>query len=276
MLFFIFSQYVVYKGNTFLLMNTLADCNYASLNRFFDRIYVLTIERATERHQKLTHDLNGLNYMLFFGVDKNNLSLSFLEKNNIYDNQKAIGLQRYKRPMRLGEIACSMGHKAIYEDVVANNFQKVLILEDDVVPNFENNIETILNELPTNWELVYFDYFKNTNTNLKTQLKQVVYHIQKSLGFLNWSHKTINNLFAKPYSKHLKIAGYHDYASAYAITLNTAKKLIEIQTPICFPADHVLPFAITNEIISGFITIPKIFIQQSQVNKKVVGSYVEQ
>ena len=249
-----------------------------NINNYFDKIYVLTIARATERHELLKTNLLGLNYHLFFGVDKNNISLEELKKNNIYCDGKAKQNNRYNKAMKLGEIACSIGHKMIYEDVLKNGFSKVLILEDDVVVS-KNGIpffNEIMLELDTNWDVVYFDYFKNDNKKPIHYAKQFFYHIQKQIGLLKWSHKTISNLFAKPFSKHLKKAGYHDFASAYAINNKTAALLITLQTPVAYPADHVIPYAITNELVAGYITIPKIFEQTSQYNKATIGSYVEQ
>jgi glycosyl transferase family 25 len=249
-----------------------------SINNYFDNIYVLTITRATERHEQLKISLKGLHYQLFFGVDKNNITVDDLEKNYIYNSAKAQQNNRYNKTMTLGEIACSIGHKMIYEDVMKNGFNKVLILEDDVVFN-ENGITSfseMLIEAGSNWDILYFDYLKNDKRKFAHYIKQIFYHIQRHIKLLKWSHKTINNLFARSYTKHLKKAGYHDFASAYAINNKTAALLFKLQTPISYPADHVLPYAITNELITGFITVPKIFEQTSQYNKATIGSYVEQ
>ncbi|HMZ46246.1 MAG TPA: glycosyltransferase family 25 protein [Chitinophagaceae bacterium] len=246
-------------------------------NTFFNHIYVLTIERAKERQEAISKEFEGLNFNFFYGFDKKNLDNMELEQNNIYSSSKAIKNSRYNKPMKLGEIACSMGHKAIYEDMIANNYSNALILEDDVSINNEPgiNLENIFKQLPKNWDLVYFDYFKNDKATLVGTTKQLVYHLQKKLGFLKWSHTTISNLYAKPFSANLKIAGYHDFTSAYAINLKTAKLLIEKQTPICNPADHALSYIITNKLINAYITVPKIFFQKSQTNKEMYNSYVE-
>jgi glycosyl transferase family 25 len=258
-------------------MQGLQKNKFEHINNYFDYIYILTIERATERHSKIKQNLKGLNYSFFYGSDKNLLNEDDLEKSKIYDYKTAVIRNRYNKPMKLGEIACSMGHKAIYEHAILNNFAKILILEDDVICNQEGIVlfNDIINQLPKNWDILYFDYLKNEHKSIFSYLKQVVYHLQKSLGLLKWSHSTINRLFASSYSTNLKKAGYHDFASAYAITLNAAKILLNLQTPIVFPADHVLPFAITNKMLNGYISIPKVFLQQSQSNKDTIGSYVE-
>ena len=134
----------------------------------------------------------------------------------------------------------------------------------------------IMQELPADWEMVYFDYNKNVEPPAGGFLKQQFYHVQKFFGGLILTHKTISNIYARPYSDHLRIAGHHDFGSAYALTLGAAKKLVELQTPIAYWSDHLLAYACSNKILKAYITVPKLFIQESQTNKAVVGSYAEE
>lgn len=251
---------------------------YKPLNDFFDHIYVITLQRATERHEEIKKELNGLNFNFFEATDYKDFSRDELIQSGIYDPIKARATHRYGKEMRLGLLACTISHKSVYEDVLKNAYSRVLIFEDDVVPNEEGilHFNEIIQELPPDWGVLYFDYAKNTNNGFFSILKKLVYHIQKNLGFLKWSHKTIGNLYARKYSTHLKKAGYHDFASAYAITRETAATLVKMQTPIIYFSDQVLPIACTEELTHGFISIPKLFIQQSQLHKEQVGSYVEE
>lgn len=254
------------------------DIHINTLNHFFNKIYVLTIPRAVERHKQLQLDLSGLNFDFFYGADKQSLTKENLIENNIYNEEQAIQNSRYNKPMKMGEIACSLGHKLIYEDILKNNYSKVLISEDDVFFNEEGltNLATIIEQLQgTKWDLVYFDYNKNDTKKWFHNLKKLIYHLQNKLGLLKWNHKMIDNLFAKPYSLNLKIAGYHDYTSAYAINYFAAKKIHNIHSPISFPADHALAYTITNEIIKAYITVPKLFLQKSQDSNTAFVSYVE-
>jgi glycosyl transferase, family 25 len=257
-------------------MNRVSQINL--LNSYFNKIYVLTIPRAVERHNQLQQDLSGLNFDFFYGVDKQSLTKEDLIENNIYSEEQAIQNSRYSKPMKMGEIACSLGHKLIYEDIIKNKYSKVLVLEDDVLFNEDGltNLATIIEQLQdTKWDLVYFDYNKNDTKKWFHSFKQILYHIQSKFGLLKWNHTMINHLFAQPFSNNLKIAGYHDYTSAYAINNQAAQKLLQIHSPINFPADHALAFAITNKQISAFITVPKVFIQKSQDVTNTFISYVE-
>jgi hypothetical protein len=129
--------------------------------------------------------------------------------------------------------------------------------------------------MPNNWHLLYLDYAKNDTNNFFLTVKRWIYHLQKTIGLLKWSHTTINHLHAKPYSKNLRKAGYHDYTSAYAITQYAAKVLLKVQTPVSFPSDNALAHAVTNLYINGFITVPKFFEQLSQQKNNMVKSYVD-
>jgi glycosyl transferase family 25 len=248
------------------------------LNSYFDHIYVITLQRAKERHEKINQVLEGLNYSFFMGKDNKEFVVAELQNKGIYCADKAKKVHRYSKGMTPGMIGCSWSHKLVYEDILKKNYKKVLILEDDVFPVEEGllKFDTIINELPQDWELLYFDYNKNDKETVIHPVKKLIYHVQKQFGQLKWSHRHINNLFAKPYSKHLKIAGHHDYTDAYAITNSGAKKLLELQNPIAFWPDHLLAYACSNKIIKAFISVPKLFLQESQTNKSAVGSYAEE
>ena len=60
----------------------------------------------------------------------------------------------------MGEIGCFMSHYLIWQDVIANNYEKILIFEDDILfePEFRQNLESLLEDLEhlkVNWDLVY-------------------------------------------------------------------------------------------------------------------------
>jgi glycosyl transferase, family 25 len=252
--------------------------DFSTLNNFFDHIYIITLRRATERQSQIEKALNGLQYSFFYGADKKEFDKETLAKDGVYDEERAVKNHRYNKPMNGGQIGCSWSHKRVYEDVVKNNYRKVLVLEDDVLPNEEGIKKAghILSQLPQGWELVYFDYHKNLQRNFGGVVKQQLYHLQKYLGKIKWSHKTITNLFARRYSENLSYAGFHDFTSAYAITLPAARKLIDHQTPIAFVADNLLAHACTNEVVVAFISHPKVFVQESQMQQPGARvSYVE-
>lgn len=248
------------------------------LNRFFDQIYVITLRRATDRHLHIQTELQGLDYKLFFGKDKNRFAVEELEQKGIYSEALAKQHHRYGKPMTPGMIGCSWSHRLVYEDVVSNGFEKVLILEDDVVidQRYISLLPKLLKEFPKDWELVYLGFAGNDTAPKNASFKKAFYHLLHALGAFKYSHKTIKNLYPKKVSRHLYKAGYHDCTHAYALTLTGAKKLVQLQTPISFFPDNLLAHAVTEEIVKGYITIPKIINQQYQVAQQPTYSYINQ
>jgi glycosyl transferase family 25 len=195
--------------------------------------------------------LAGLSYEFFFGVDKENLHMEQLIEQQIYDDKKASKLDRYGKEMITGHIACSLSHRNIYEVILRNGYDKVLIFEDDAEP-LPNNLVQLpetMKELPGDWALVYLGYIKHEEVTPALKRKQALYKVLSSLGLMKWNPTMVSNLLPLAYSPHLKIAGYHDCTHAYALTASAAKALLSLQTPVAFNSDTLISYAILNGLI---------------------------
>lgn len=250
---------------------------FNTLNSFFDKIYVITLQRATDRHEHIRKELEGLNYEFFFGKDKQNFSIEELKQKGIYDEALACKHHRYGKPMPPGMIGASWSHAEVYKKIVQQGYQRTLIMEDDVVIDKEqiSTLPAALKQLPGDWELFYFGFAEKEKTPPLAFFKRAIYHIQHFLGHLNYSHATIRNLYPKKISKHISRAGYHDCIHAYSLSLSGAIKLLDLQTPISFFPDNLLAHAATNKIVNGYIILPKIINQLSQVGISNV-SYINE
>ncbi len=249
---------------------------FQSLNQYYDKIYVLSIEKAAARRELFARRFMGLNYSFFYGADKNKFTIEETVVKNIFNEQLTRNHHRYGKTMMHGEIACSWSHKMIYEDMLANNYQRVLIFEDDAVPDEKmiRQIPDILKEIPDDCELLMWGWGKNGRAPAGAWFKKIFYHIIHEAGMLKWNHTMIRNIYAKPFSAHLKKAGFHDYTYAYAIHRSGAEKLIRMQTPIQFVADNLLAHAATNEMVNGYITWPAVFLHDSLPDGKQRDSYI--
>ena len=234
------------------------------LYEYFDKIFVVSIPRFTDRHQRVQHHLQGLPFEFFWGADKLDINLEQAKQSGIYDELKTKELQRQGKLLNLGELACSLSHRMVYEEMIKHQWNKVLILEDDVLPLYGNLtvLPDVLNEMPPNWELVYFGYLKNEKVTMGLKAKQFLYKIKSALGLMAWTPEMVNNLLPRPYTRHLKKAGFHDCTHAYAITLSAAKKLLAAQTPVVYRADDLLSHTILKGEINAFVTDPKFFDQE--------------
>jgi len=246
------------------------------LNKYYDKIYVVSLKDATERRERFSNYFKGLDYSFFYGADKNNFTKSQIIADGTFSEDLAKMHHRFNKTMKLGEIACSWSHKMVYEDVLANNYKQVMIFEDDAVPDKEivNHIPEILNDIPKDCELLMWGWKKNGTRNFGTRLKQLLYHILHKAGTLKWDHTIIRNMFAKKFSPNLKKAGFHDYTYAYAINQNAATKLLSMQTPIQYIADNLLAHAATKAIVKGYITWPSVFLHDNLQDGTHRDSYI--
>ena len=160
--------------------------------------------------------------------------------------------------------------------MIENNWKRVLVLEDDVLPLYDNLIALpeVLRELPANWELVYFGYLKHEKVTAGLKIKQYFYKILSRLGLMRWNYKMVTNLLPKPYSRHLKKAGFHDCTHAYAITMEAAQKLLAAQTPVVYRADDLLSSTIMRGELDAYITQPK-FFDQEIFHNAAIGSEIQ-
>jgi glycosyl transferase family 25 len=244
------------------------------LNNYFGKVYVLTVASSTGRQKEFAAAMEGLNYQFFYGTDRNTLKIEELEEKGIYDQALSRKAQRYGKSMTTSEIACSLGHCHIYEDIIENNIQRALIFEDDVFPLLQNIplFEEMLKALPSDWEIFYLDFNKNEKV---VPFKRAIYHVQHFLGFLKMKHRMISNLFPRKQNKYWQKAGFHDYTDAYAVTLEAAKKLRELQKPVTMTSDNLLANAITNGHLKGYIPVPKIVAQKSVGDSASIESMIE-
>jgi glycosyl transferase, family 25 len=232
------------------------------LNTHYDKIYVLSVQAAEKRRELFAHRFAGLNYIFFYGADKNNFTIPELIEKKIYSEALTAKNHRFGKLMKAGEIACAWSHRMIYEEMLEKGYNRVMVFEDDAVPD-ENRLEEIpqiLELIPGDCELFYWGWGKNGAAGFGGRIKQAAYHLQHAAGFLKWDHRMISNLYARKYSGAVRKAGFHDYTYAYDIKRSAAEKLIHMQTPLQYIADNLLAHAATREIIKACIAYPPVFL----------------
>lgn len=234
------------------------------IKNYFDKVFVVSVPRFKDRHIQLQKTLEGLDFEFFWGTDKQTLNRDVLIAEKLYDEATARKNQRQGKALNDGEIACSLSHRGIYAAMVQNSWQKVLILEDDVLPAFSKLalLPEVTKELPTDWELVYYGYLKHETVTPALRRKQFFYKIISSMGLMRWSYKMAKNMLPRPYSTHLKKAGFHDCTHAYAVNLTAAQKMLAAQSPVVYRADDLLSALTLKGQLNTFVTEPKFFDQE--------------
>lgn len=119
------------------------------ISKYFDKTYVLNLDHHTDRMERTASILKnkGIEYERFSAIDGNRLPY----------NLKFVQLKDTKIKSA-GAFGCLLSHIEIYKDALYRDFDKILILEDDIIlhKEFDRRIPALLNKTPENWDLLYF------------------------------------------------------------------------------------------------------------------------
>lgn len=242
--------------------------NIASINSllqaYFDKVLVVTVPRFKERQEKVKQRLAGIQFEFFYGADKQELDAGKISALYHFDKKKTLAPGYYFKPMNEGEIACALSHRMVYQAMIENNWEKVLILEDDVVPDWEKleRLDAVLDELPGDWELFYLGYLKNEQVTAAAKRKNAWYRFMAIMGLSKMPLPMIRRMLPMDFSPHLRRAGFHDCTHAYAVSISAAKKLLAAQTPVGYRADNLLTALTLKEELSSYVSKNYLFNQE--------------
>ncbi len=240
------------------------ESSFEVLNRSFDRIFVLTLHRARERQRHAEQHLATLDYRFHMGVDAATLDVRALERAGTYDPARARRVSRLGRPLTPGEIGCALSHRQLYEQTVRNGWSRVLVLEDDAGPSGDLGCAAAaLAELPDDWELLYAGWSNFEVVTRRMRLKRAAYVGLSALQLLKWTPEQVLRMHPSSYSLHLRRAGLHHGAFAYAFTLGAARKLLAAQTPVAYSADQLFIHLVLSGAVNAFVAQPKLFCERS-------------
>lgn len=173
-------------------------------------IIVLNLERDTDRLKHIKEQLDTLElpYLRFSATDK----LSLTEKDRKLYSQR-LALLSCTRELSDGEIACALSHIRIWQGIVEMKQPFTLILEDDAVLMPEiKEVLLALQEIPDNYDLI----------NFNTTKKQTPFG-----DYITSQHQLT------------ALKGTANMTSAYLLTFEGAKKLLDKALPIRMPADDL-------------------------------------
>jgi len=116
-----------------------------SLNKVFDKIFVLTIPSFTDRIENMKQRLEGVDYEFFYGTYGGDLDVTPYREAG----------SRLTR----GQLSCALSHYNIYKKIVEEDIQNALILEDDCIFTENiNRIEEYAEQLPDEYSVFYLGF----------------------------------------------------------------------------------------------------------------------
>ncbi|ELU06820.1 hypothetical protein CAPTEDRAFT_153006 [Capitella teleta] len=186
----------------------------------FDQIYVINLERRPDRRVKMEQCLQelGVDHKMVNAVDGKKITKDQLDA-LAYEMLPNYEDPHLKRMLTMGEIGCFLSHYFIWKDMLDNNYERIIILEDDVRFGlyFKTKLFSTLaeaDELDIKWDLMYLG--------------------RKVLDYKKESYVEGSESLVWPY--------YTYWTVGYALTNAGASKLVN-QNPVSkmIPVDEYLP-----------------------------------
>lgn len=116
------------------------------IDNYFDKIYIISLDSKLDRYNDLIHKLSSKN-------------ITNIQKISAYNGEiMNFGTTKYFLNQRY--VACTLSHLHAMYDAKMKNYDKILILEDDVLIHYD--IENLFNDLihkVGDWDLLYLGHY---------------------------------------------------------------------------------------------------------------------
>jgi len=120
-------------------------------------ITVINLKKDAERRDSITQQLNSLNLEFSFFKGVYGKELSSEELSAAYNPKNSI--ERGIKTLSKGEIGATLSHFGIYQKMLDDDIEKMIVFEDDTIIN-EDFVQAldVVEYLPENWEIFLLGY----------------------------------------------------------------------------------------------------------------------
>lgn len=215
----------------------------------FEKVFIINLKRRTDRRQNMIERIGraGLRCPVEFveAVDAKELPPDPGDAYRPYLQWEDPGSDNewYQRPLKMGEIGCSLSHYRVWQQIQREKIERALILEDDAIlsENFLSQCQLLHKEIPADWELLYLYRFR-----LPITLDQNI-------------------------SERVVIPGFSHCTVAYVVQRNAVEKMIESGfLHNLVPIDEFLPCLYSEEARADIKTLFRLRLKTYASNPDLV------
>lgn len=117
---------------------------------YFDKVYLINLDRRPDRLENFKKEVEKYNLGEFERIPAVDGTL--------------LDTSKYNSRLKSGELGLLLTNKIIFEDAVKNNYDKILIVEDDCCFTDEiKNFDELITYLPEDWDMFYMGGNHNTH-----------------------------------------------------------------------------------------------------------------
>lgn len=158
------------------------------LETYFDKIFIINLARRADRWEHM------LRQMQILGITE-------FERFEAYDRP----IDHHGNPN--GNMGCTSSHRALYEIIAYNNWNRVLIFEDDAAictDDPQAKFQQMIGAVPENWDMLYLGGHYGEEP---TKFKRVSPHVIKMGRMLTTSSYGITKQFARKIAPYINGVG---------------------------------------------------------------------
>ena len=192
--------------------------------------WVVNLPREKERRRFMEDQLErfGVTYEIVAAVDGQKLT-----EDDLSSYSSRLALEHLKRELTLGEIGCALSHINLWERILREDIPEAIILEDD-----------------TRLGKAFFEVLENRDK------------FPQGYELINFGTEAATKPFGDYVADIYRCANYSDQAymaSAYLLTYEGARKLVNLVRPFYMPIDDFMSVAGLN----SYGIYPKVVVQAS-------------
>ena len=186
------------------------------MNSFFDEVLCINLDKRIERWESV------VNLFSNHGIVVRRISA--------FDKENIPPINEWMNSSRL---ACTLSHLYCLKYMINNNLENLFVFEDDVcfVDDFNTKSTTVLQNLPDDWDMVYF----GGNTNYEDSLVSVNAYLNKSSYVLTTHAYGINLRYAKKIVK--SVEKLDDIIDCIYAKLHKENKIYISKQKLCFQSE---------------------------------------
>lgn len=215
------------------------------------RIFVINLPSRVDRRAFMQKQFDELGLEVEF-IEAYDGRAQGMPLKSIFD--PVLAQQANGTALSAGQLGCAVSHRSVYERIENDSIPRALILEDDVrlcsaVVDLIKN-ERLLSSKPWSWLQIDYppvgmafllSWLQNTATEIRKKPLFILYALIKFPYILLLSvYEAVRDLIHSVENPSIAYFARPLYlTSAYIVTLEAAKTLLSLSTPIKFPSDRL-------------------------------------
>jgi glycosyl transferase family 25 len=135
----------------------------------FDKVYLMNLKRRPDRLKNFLNyyknsDMKNIPLLKFDAIDGSKLEMSSIPLSELAIGElqqlESTGFRTKHYQLTKGGIGCYLSHVKIWENILKNNYETVLIFEDDaqVPKDILKSINEEIVYIPNDWDIILYGY----------------------------------------------------------------------------------------------------------------------